>query len=191
VRVVSAPTPSVPPASSAEVAADDGDDEAEDRRLREAREEVAEEHGLESALHEERGEIPYSSVADTIGAQRAQRVGEDAERKGITIIAATTRGRTSFFAGSAPSARMASTCSVTFIAPDLGGHAAADASADDDGGERGPELAREREDDDARDVLDAAEARRPKANWMVMTIPMKIDVTATMPIERTPSDSIW
>ena len=32
---------------------------------------------------------------------------------------------------------------------------------------------------------------RPKANWMVMTIPMKIDVTATMPSERTPSDSIW
>ena len=35
----------------------------------------------------------------------------------MTIIAAATRGRTSFFAGSPPSARMASTCSVTFIAP--------------------------------------------------------------------------
>ena len=31
--------------------------------------------------------------------------------------------------------------------------------------------------------------RRPKANWIVMTMPMKTDVTVTMPIERTPSDS--
>ena len=76
----------------------------------------------------------------------------------MTIIAATTRGRTSFFAGSPPSARMASTCSVTFIAPDLGRHAAADAAAHDDRGERRPELAQEREHDDARDVLEAAEA---------------------------------
>ena len=40
VRVVERPTPSVPPRrAQAEVAADDRDDEAEDRRLREAREE--------------------------------------------------------------------------------------------------------------------------------------------------------
>ena len=41
---------------------------------------------------------------------------------------------------------------------DLGRHAAADAPADDDRGERRRELATEREDDDARDVLEAAEA---------------------------------
>ena len=32
---------------------------------------------------------------------------------------------------------------------------------------------------------------RPKANWIVMTMPMKIDVTATIPSDRTPSESIW
>ena len=77
---------------------------------------------------------------------------------GITIIAAVTRGTTSFFTGSAPSARMASICSVTFIAPTSAAMPLPMRPPDDDRGERGRELAREGEADDARDVLDAAEA---------------------------------
>ena len=32
---------------------------------------------------------------------------------------------------------------------------------------------------------------RPNANWMVMTMPMKMLVTLTMPIDCTPRVSIW
>ena len=74
------------------------------------------------------------------------------------MMAARTRGNTSFFAGSAPRARMASTCSVTFMAPTSAAMPLRDAPAHDDRSERGRELTTEREDDDARDVLDAAEA---------------------------------
>ena len=35
----------------------------------------------------------------------------------MATVQATTRGQTSFFTGSAPRARMASICSVTFIEP--------------------------------------------------------------------------
>ena len=76
----------------------------------------------------------------------------------MTIIAARTRGRTSFFAGSPPERADRVDLLGHVHRADLGGHSAADAAADDDGRERRAELAQERQHDDARDVLDAAEA---------------------------------
>ena len=112
-------------------------------------------------------------------------------RIGSTTIAARTRGQTSFFAGSAPSARIASTCSVTFIAP---------TSAAMPLPIRPPTMtavsvgasSRANERTTTRGMYSTPPKRRsPYANWMVMTIPMKNDVTATIPIDRTPSESIW
>ena len=75
---------------------------------------------------------------------------------------------------------------------DLGRHAAADAPADDDRRERRRELAQEREDDDARDVLDAAEALQAERELDGHDHPDEdATSTATMPIDCTPSDSIW
>ena len=74
---------------------------------------------------------------------------------------------------------------------DLGGHARADAPADDDGGERRRELAREREPDDAARVLHAAELLQAERELHGHDHADEDAVTEAMPTERTPSDSIW
>ena len=63
-----------------------------------------------------RGLIPNSNE-HTKMAPSVPSVSANMLSSGMTIIAAATRGKTSFFTGSPPSARMASTCSVTFMAP--------------------------------------------------------------------------
>ncbi len=59
----------------------------------------------------------WYSKSQTSKAPSVPRASAKTLSSGMTIIAATTRGRTSFLAGSPPSARIASTCSVTFMAP--------------------------------------------------------------------------
>ena len=79
-------------------------------------------------------------------------------RSGSTVIAATTRGEDELLRGVGAERADGVDLLGHVHRPDLGRHAAPDSAADDDGGERGRELAREGEHDDARDVLDPAEA---------------------------------
>ena len=109
----------------------------------------------------------------------------------MTMTLAMRRGTTSFFTGSAPSARMASICSVTAIEP---------TSAAMPAPMRPPTMtavsvgasSRENERPMMRPVYSMPpNFCRPKANCTAMTMPTKTLVTEAMPIERTPSDSIW
>ena len=79
---------------------------------------------------------------------------------GSARVAAITRGSTSFCTGFAPSERIASTCSVTCIAPSSAVMPAPTRPADHQRGEHRPQLAREREADHASHVGLGAEARQ-------------------------------
>ncbi len=114
-----------------------------------------------------------------------------APRTGITTTLARRRGTTSFLMGSAPSARMASICSVTDMEP---------TSAAMPAPMRPPTMTAVSVGASSREKLSAMMRPvysmppnfcRPKANCTAMTMPTKTEVTEAIPMERTPSDSIW
>ena len=115
---------------------------------------------LDRAPEEEVRRDVVLNVADEDGAERAEHEGERAEdrhgddgREGPRQDELLGRVR----AESADGVHLLG----DVHGPDLGGHAAADAAADDHRRQRRRELAGERQDDDPRDVLQAAEAREP------------------------------
>ncbi len=110
---------------------------------------------------------------------------------GSTKIEAISRGSTSFFTGSAPSALIASSCSVTAMAP---------SSAVMPAPMRPPTITAVSVGASSRAKVSATTRPvysmppnfcRPKANCVDITMPMNRLVTVTMPIDATPSDSSW
>ena len=151
-----------------------------------------EEHALERRLHEEARADVELERADEDARPSVPSATANMLRSGITIIAASDAREDELLRRVAAERADGVDLLGHVHRAHLGRHAAADAPADDDRGERGRRARAKNERTMTRGMYSTPPKRwRPKANWMVMTIPMKIEVTATMPSERTPSDSIW
>ena len=104
---------------------------------------------------------------------------------------ASTRGTTSLRSGSAPSARMASTCSVTVMAPSSAAMPqpmrAPTVSAVSTGAS-----SRKSVSTTTRPTVYCTPKRpRKKPNCREMTSPANVAVSSAMGSERTPSASMW
>ena len=149
-----------------------------------------EQHGLERRLHEEARADVVLEGAYREGSQRAEDVGEDAEEGHDDHRGGDAREDELLRRVPAEGADGVDLLGDVHGA-DLGRHAAADAPPTMMAVRVGPS-SRRKERTMTRGMYSMPPKRwRPKANWMVMTIPMKTRVTATMPSERTPSESIW
>ena len=101
--------------------------------------------------------MPYSTLADEDGADRAQRIGEDAEKGHHDHR--RRHARQNQLLGRIAAERPDRVDLLGHVhGADLGGHPAPDPPPHDDGRQRRPELAAERQDDDAGDVVDSPEA---------------------------------